>query len=181
LYAKEGKELKLKWDRPLVNDVSPVRAFVSNSGKYVFTIGEWGGFEQLPVVVYAVNGTLVNVYGQLRQIIPYYFGRPNPGFVTGKGLTSSIGGRDWFSRSLMFFSPNEDFFIVRMSNKEIMVFETEFGRLINNAWKETSSPDRFKKYDDLKQNLERLIALEQKRVAPVLEPADRRPSTSTSK
>jgi hypothetical protein len=158
LDAKDGKEFKLIWDRPLINDVCPILAVVSNSGKYVITIGEWYGFRRLPIVVYGIEGRLINVYGELEQIIPYYIEGPDHGFATGNGLSSSIGGRDWLSNSLLFFDPSEDFFIVRMSNKETMVFETKSGRLTEDTWKKfNSDSDKIEKYDALKKNLGRLI------------------------
>ncbi len=88
LYAKKGEELTLRWERSLVNDKCPIGAFVSNSGKYVITVGEWEHFEKLPIVVYGVNGSLINVYGELRQIIDtYYFLAETPGSLGRKDPT----------------------------------------------------------------------------------------------
>lgn len=54
LYARKGDELSLRWERPLLNNTCPIAACVSNSGRYVITMGEWYQFEKLPIVVYGV-------------------------------------------------------------------------------------------------------------------------------
>jgi len=54
-----------KWAFPLVNEVSPVSALVSNSGTYVITFDNWHsvGYGDDVVVIYRSNGTLVKKFG----------------------------------------------------------------------------------------------------------------------
>jgi hypothetical protein len=69
-----------------------------------------------------------------------------------------MSGRHWLSNSLLFFNPDEEFFIVRMSNKEVMVFETDSGRLIEDTWKKSSpDSDKLKKYKTIENNMASLI------------------------
>jgi hypothetical protein len=163
LYAKHLKELSLRWERSLVNDICPIKAVVADSGRYVVTIGEWYGYDRLPIVVYGPKGDLINVYGELRQIIDTRrFLTDRDGATDGTGIPHSEGGWHWLSHSLMFFSLNDEYFIVRLRNKGILVFETDTGRLIDDKWRERNadvSPEKIKKYDDLTANLGRLIVL----------------------
>ena len=50
------------WSRFLINNHSPVRVFVSDSGKYVVTMDEWHSVGELPVVVYGQRGELIRVH-----------------------------------------------------------------------------------------------------------------------
>jgi hypothetical protein len=161
LYAKNGDELKVRWERPLVNNRCPIKAAVSNSGKYVITFGEWGNYEKLPIVVYGERGRLINVYGDLEQIMSRSYSPLDHGLASGTGLPSSISGRHWLSNSLAFFESNEDFFVVRMSNRETLVFETQSGRLVDEHWKMTNRlfPGAVEKYENLRKNMGRLIIL----------------------
>lgn len=62
------------WDHQLVNDVSPVSAVVSNSGRYVATFDNWhsmGGGNDA-VVIYGPNASVVRALS-LRDILPDYY------------------------------------------------------------------------------------------------------------
>jgi len=65
-YARraDGKYSK-KWEYPLVNEVSPVSALVSDGGDYVITFDNWHsvGYGDDVVVIYRSNGTLVKKFG----------------------------------------------------------------------------------------------------------------------
>ena len=170
LYAKNGNSLKLLWERSLINNVRPIRAFVSDSGEYVVTAGEWYDLEQLPIVVYGTDGRLINVYGDLRQLVPLFSnqtvtgrdnGRRLPYSWNGRTLPYLSGSRDWLSHSLLFFAPEDRYFIVRLSTGEILVFQTSTGELADDQWQEESRilGDRGKEYGQLKENLQKLIIM----------------------
>lgn len=168
LYAKKGAEMLLQWERPLVNDICPLDAYVSNSGKYVITVGEWHEYEKLAVVVYGVNGCLVNVYGELRQIVDLsHFVPAMPPYSDGEAIAYSNSGWHWLSRSLMFFGPNDEYFVMRLRNKDIVVLETATGQLIDGRWKAAQrlSPNRIEEYDAFKKTLGRLAVLKALKLA----------------
>ena len=54
-----------KYEFPLVNEVSPVSALVSNDGKYLVTFDNWhqAGYGDDVVVIYRSDGTLVKKFG----------------------------------------------------------------------------------------------------------------------
>jgi len=54
-----------KWEFPLLNEVSPVSALVSNNGGYVVTFDNWHGvgYGDDVVVIYRPNGALVKKFG----------------------------------------------------------------------------------------------------------------------
>jgi hypothetical protein len=167
LYARDDSGTKLRWERMLINNTCPIRSFPSNACKYVVTVGEWVYYEHLPFVIYAVDGCLINVYGDFRQLVPYYLGHMSPGRVSGKGLPSTWWGRDWLHHSLLFFGPSDHYFIVRLSNAEVLVFQTETGRLVDDQWREENRifPSEIKQYDELRAKLPRLISREAHRLA----------------
>jgi hypothetical protein len=54
-----------KWEFPLVNEVSPVNAIISDSGNYVVTFDNWHsvGYGDDVVVIYRSNGALIRKLG----------------------------------------------------------------------------------------------------------------------
>ena len=62
------------WTQPLVNEVAPVAALVSDDGAHVVTFDNWGstGYGDDVVVIYAADGRVVRAMG-LRQIVPEIF------------------------------------------------------------------------------------------------------------
>ncbi|MGH9753183.1 MAG: energy transducer TonB [Blastocatellia bacterium] len=54
-----------KWEYPLVSEISPVSAVVSNKGDYVVTFDNWYrvGYGNDVVVIYRFNGTLIKKFG----------------------------------------------------------------------------------------------------------------------
>jgi len=50
------------WPLFLINNEAPVSVFVTNAGRYVVTMDEWGRVGKLPVVVYGFQGELVHVH-----------------------------------------------------------------------------------------------------------------------
>ena len=59
------------WEKPLVNEVSPVGAVVSNSGRYIVTFDNWHsvGYGDDAVVIYNSEGSLIRALS-LTQILP---------------------------------------------------------------------------------------------------------------
>lgn len=84
------------WERPLINDVAPVNAVISASGRYVATFDNWAsvGWGGNVVVIYGPDGTLVRSFA-LTDIVPDYYVRALPHSV------SSIwwGGDHAFARN----------------------------------------------------------------------------------
>src|SRR5262249_51852655 len=54
-----------KWEFPLINEVSPVSALVTDDGGYVITFDNWHavGYGDNVVVIYRANGALVKKFG----------------------------------------------------------------------------------------------------------------------
>lgn len=53
------------WEQPLLNEVGPVEALVSDSGDYVVTFDNWHsmGYGPNTVVIYGVNGRVIRALG----------------------------------------------------------------------------------------------------------------------
>ncbi|HYG11991.1 MAG TPA: hypothetical protein VD835_18735 [Pyrinomonadaceae bacterium] len=65
-YARHAdRGYSKKWEFPLLNEVSPVRALVSNNGGYVVTFDNWHsvGYGDDVIVIYRSVGTLVKKFG----------------------------------------------------------------------------------------------------------------------
>lgn len=170
LYAKNNNSWKLCWERSLINNVCPIRTLVSNSGKYIVTIGEWSNYEEFPIVIYDAGGRLINAYGKLKQLVPIFSdqnvkGIPLPYSWHGKHLSSTWYGRDWLSHSLFFFEPNDKYLIVRLSTGEVLLFATFDGRLVDDRWKQEERFFHDKDYDELKESLGSLIVLKALKLA----------------
>lgn len=62
------------WDKPLVNEVRPVSAIVSDDGRHVATFDNWysTGFGENVVVLYGADGSLVRSFA-LSDVVPAYF------------------------------------------------------------------------------------------------------------
>lgn len=106
LYRVEDGNRTELWLRYLINNVSPVQVFASDSGKYVETMDEWHSVGRFPVVIYGPRGRLVEVHnfdslgltGDMRHI---------------RRSVSSI----WWNRdSIIFFdtSGEKERFVVRL-------------------------------------------------------------------
>jgi hypothetical protein len=163
LYARQGGRLKPLWNRPLINNVAPLRAIVSDSGEYVVTISEWASYEQLPIAFYGRLGLLLNVYGRLEQIAP----RLN---VPGSG-----SGRDWLHHALLTFGPHDATFVVRLSTKLVLAFETSNGEQIDENWRKKwqSFSDKMALWDDFHSNVNRLIMIKALMLSCSASPSDR--------
>jgi hypothetical protein len=161
LYVTKGKRINLAWKRLLVNDICPINAFVSNTGKYVITVGEWYYHEKLPIVIYGSNGSLINVYGKLEQILPPHclLLPQRPGADNETRFPGSLTGINWLSRSLMIYGSNDDYFIIRLRNKDVIIFETASGQVIDEKWKyeHIYRTKELKKYEEFYELLQGLI------------------------
>jgi TonB family protein len=64
-YVQVGKDYSKLTEFPLINEVSPTSALVSNDGKYVVTFDNWHsvGYGPDVVVIYRADGTLVKQFG----------------------------------------------------------------------------------------------------------------------
>jgi hypothetical protein len=139
LLARKGQVLEPLWSRLLINNVAPLRVFVSNSGQYVVTISEWSRYDLLPVVIYEPIGRLVNVYGRIDQLAP-------PSEIIP--YKKAEDWDNWLYHTLFFYSPNEDFFIIRASTGKTLVLKTRNGQLLTD-----------RELEDFKGQLKKLIVL----------------------
>lgn len=73
MERKEGDQWRTAWKAPLVNEVAPVQALVSNTGVAV-TFDNWHsvGYGEDAVVVYTVDGEPVRKFG-LSAFLPKYY------------------------------------------------------------------------------------------------------------
>ena len=65
-YVSDGNgNYSKKTEFPLVNEVSPVRAIISNDGAYVVTFDNWhsAGYGEDVVVIYRTDGSVVKKFG----------------------------------------------------------------------------------------------------------------------
>src|SRR5689334_6621839 len=65
-YARQGDGgYSKKWEFPLLNEVSPVSAIVSDNGDYFVTFDNWHtvGYGDDVVVIYRSNGAFVKKFG----------------------------------------------------------------------------------------------------------------------
>lgn len=60
------------WSRPLVNDVAPVSALISNDGRYVATFDNWHslGYGRDAIVLYGPGGKLISKLSLLDFLLP---------------------------------------------------------------------------------------------------------------
>lgn len=155
LYQKVDDGLRLQWERHLINNVAPLRAYVANSGEYVVTIGEWGNFEELPAVFYGRHGILVNVHGRLDQL-------------TSLRLiaTATLEYGDWITNSLFLFGTNDSSFIIRMNTGDLFFFETSSGERMNRRWKKKweSFTEKMGLWNEVHANARKLIIRESLRL-----------------
>ena len=106
-----GKE-KL-WSRYLVNDANPVRVYVSDSGRYIVTMDDWGRLGDIPIVVYGRSGSLVRVHSLSSLGIK----REDQARMTG-----SRSGYHWNEHSINFFCHDSRVFYIRLKiNKTILI------------------------------------------------------------
>jgi len=92
------------WSRPLINNVSPVSAFVADSGRYVVTLDEWHNVGDFPVVIYGPLGSLIYVHNReslhLEKDILY--------------IKQTVSSFWWSENSLAFFSPDSEVLFIRL-------------------------------------------------------------------
>jgi hypothetical protein len=172
MYRRVGNKNELLWRRMLLNNVAPIQVVVSDSGKCVITLGEWHKPMFLPVIFYGQHGELINVYGNIKQILPERALRfENKKVVPNPRMS-------WLKNSIYFFGPNDDHFIIRLNTGEILLFETETGELIDKEWKDVfdfwkkrqeaglfNGTESMKKYDAIKDKLNQLVIFEALRLA----------------
>lgn len=116
LYEIKGKESTLRWKVKLVNDVSPVDAIVSDSGKYVVTFDNWHsmGYGDDVIVVYGEKGKLLYKY-RLEDILSYSDIRD---FVT-----SSVSSRWWHEGGHYIDEEKELLVLITSAGKRVITLK----------------------------------------------------------
>lgn len=120
LYSLNGDSKTEIWTRYLINTRAPVRAFVSDTGKYVVTMDEWHGVGELPVVIYGARGRLVKAHS-----------------IKSLGLEGDIGhirttmGSHWWNEdSVSFFGLKEETFFIRLHWGKMLILDLSTGNLV---------------------------------------------------
>jgi hypothetical protein len=120
----DGKKRTEVWSRYLINDVSPVKVFVADSGKYVVTMDEWHEVGRLPVVIYDFRGGLVRVQSTdtlgLKDDVLH--------------IAHSVSSYWWNGDSVSFFGPEDKTFIIRLHWGKILFLWLQDGDLMDDEW-----------------------------------------------
>jgi hypothetical protein len=125
LFRVDGKKRTEIWSRHLINDVSPVKVFVADSGKFVVTMDEWYEVGKLPVVIYDFRGGLVRVHTTdslgLKEDILH--------------IEQSVSSYWWNTDSLSFWGPEDKTFIIRLHwGKTLLLWLQDDGDLMDDEW-----------------------------------------------
>jgi hypothetical protein len=155
LFKKVGDELRLEWERYLINNIAPHRAYVANSGKYVVTIGELGNFNDLPVVFYGRPGVVINVHGRLDQLVP-------PRMIA----RATLEHHNWIDGSLFFFGADDATFMIRVNVGYLICFETDNGELMDKRWRKKwhSFAEQMRLWNQVDADMRRSIITESLRL-----------------
>lgn len=105
LERLEGKAWTRVWEQPLVNDIAPVQALVSNDGLRVVTFDNWHsvGFGTNVVVIYDENGGLIRSFA-LEDILP------EPYLLA---MDRSVSSREW--RKGLEISPDSRTLLIKVA------------------------------------------------------------------
>ena len=123
-YRMEEGDPILLWSRHLINNVMPVRTFVTDSGKYVVTMEEWYRRGEFPVVIYGDRGQLIKVHDK----------------DSLKLLADAISRLDidiwasWSQYAVVFFGRNEETFIIRLCWGRMIMLRLADGQLLDEDW-----------------------------------------------
>ncbi len=124
VYRNAEKKLTLLWERNLVNDWSPTRVIISNSGKHVVTVGDWYKHQLLPIVIYGERGELIK-----------YHGKESLGLQDDECLRK--GRTPFHDNSLMFYGPGMigGCLYVRLSSGKFLIIGLQNGVLADGTLK----------------------------------------------
>lgn len=122
LYRIEGNQRKLVWKRFLVNNHAPVEAMVTDSGRYVVTLDEWGEVGKLPVVIYGWRGELITVHSLESLGARSHLGQ----------IECSISSIWWRNDALLFFGPEETCLFIRPTWGNTLMISLERGEVMTD-------------------------------------------------
>lgn len=118
LYARQKTKDKV-WARNLINNIAPRTVFVSNSGKYVLTMDEWGHVGELPVVIYGEGGELIKVHNL-----------DSLGLARDRTrMKLTVGSLWWNESSIAAFSPDEKYFCIKLHWGKLLIIDLSTGWL----------------------------------------------------
>jgi hypothetical protein len=124
LSKVNGKNRTEVWSRHLINDISPVKVFVADSGKYVVTMDEWHHVGKLPVVIYDFRGGLVCVHSTdtlgLKDDILH--------------IKQTVSSYWWNEDSISFFGPEDKTFVIRLHWGKTLFLWLQDGALMDDEW-----------------------------------------------
>ena len=124
--ATLSREGRVIWSRTLVNDFFPCYVFVSDSGEYVVTMGEWGDYTRSPLVIYGPGGRLVCVHspkslGLLHELMIM--------IREGHGIEMYW---HWQRNSVCFFMEEENMFCIRLNSRRIILVQLRDGGIVGD-------------------------------------------------
>lgn len=125
-FKKNGDDWDRSWDVLAINKEEPMRAQISNDGKYVVTVGNWYGRDKGndEVVVYR-EGKMLNHYSLVQLLGGHY--RPK---------VWSSGGSEWLINSIQFFYEDKQFCIWLDFRRKWVVVNLEDGNLVKPSVKD---------------------------------------------
>ena len=127
LYKMGQSGPTLIWERQLINNVMPVRTFVTNSGKYVVTMDEWADLRQFPVVIYGDRGRLIKVHDETTlNLAPDTF-RMAPDLSARLEISLE---KNWSQYAVVFFGPDEETVFIRLCWGRIIMLRLADGQLL---------------------------------------------------
>ena len=123
LYSLKGDWEAKVWSRYLINNHAPVSVFVSDAGKYVVTMDEWGHIGQLPVVIYGARGRLVKAHSIDSLDLDDDVGH----------IQTTMSSCLWNEDSVSFFGPKEETFVIRLHWGRMLILDLSNGRVMNKG------------------------------------------------
>ena len=128
---------KTIWKGNLINKICPLKAMVTNNGKYVVTFDDWYSVGKYPIVIYDKNGNLVKEHSlETLGLKKYVIGLPF--FVDGVlkfqedgFIEKSVSSMYWRKNSLIFFNKLQTNLFIRLHWGLIIVIKLDSGEILN--------------------------------------------------
>lgn len=124
---------KTIWEKPLKSQVSPTKAIVHNSGRFVVTFDEWYSIGRNPVTIYNSSGDLIKQMTLEDLGIPY--GHPM--------ISQSVSSYHWNQYAIYLFGPEpsdeerttwrrklESTLFIRLHWGQLLTIDLEKGKLV---------------------------------------------------
>jgi hypothetical protein len=124
LFKVDDKKRTEIWSRCLINDISPVKVFVADSGKFVVKMDEGHEVGKLPGVIYDFRSGLGRVHTT-----------DTLGFTKDfRHIEQSVSSYWWNKDSVRFFGPEDRRIIIRVHWGKTLFLWLEDGDLMDDEW-----------------------------------------------